>query len=553
MLLRLGLVTLFLSGTLLINTAALSELNEPRGRAALGLIVSTYALTIGYAVWLRRRGISHRFVYLQLALDVVISATLIAATGELRSSIFLFTLFLPIIAAAVVLGRAASLTLASAVAVAMLGLGLITIGILPNPIVPNMQPTKLTAAFAQTVLFEATVNIVTAYVLAWVSGQLSRQLGQAHQELERQQVDLRELKALHENILASLNSGLMTTDLSGHIVYFNEAASQITGCTSAQILGQHAQTILTDLAHALTPQARAIDQEARFEGLYEHPSGESIPLGFSRAALRDSSGVHIGWIVIFQDLTQIKALEQQAKRSERLAAIGQLSAAIAHEIRNPLASISGSVEMLQLLGAPGEDEAMLMGIVMREVERLNALISQFLDYSRPRPLQLQAVSLGPLIDEVLTLFAHRPEAPPVRRELDPDARDVLASVDVEAIRQVLWNLLNNAAEAMRDYGQQNPDDARQPELLISLQGQAQTLRLSVEDSGPGVPEAVQPHIFEPFFTTKRQGTGLGLATIYRLIEDHQGQIALTVAEQLGGARFEVTLPRAPSTTQEHDA
>ena len=551
MLLRVGLVTVFLSGALWMDLNVLVDWSSPRVLALVGLIVGTYALTILYGVLLTRLRALRALSVAQVVMDLIITAILIMATGGLRASVFLFTLFLPIVAAAIMLGRAAALASATATASIIGLLAAMSIGYVRSPFSEQSFVIQ-SEAFVRTTLFEGSIHVATAYLLAWISGQLAKQLGDIKTELAQQQVDLRELRALNANILQSLNSGLLTITQQQIIIYFNQAAEQITGHRADAVFGKPLSEVFPEIAAQLpSPRHTLGGQERRFESLYARPDGASIFLGFSISALRDAQQQHSGQIVIFQDLTHIKRLEQQARRSEHLAAIGQLSAAIAHEIRNPLASISGSVEMLQLLGEPGEDERLLMEIIVREVSRLNTLITQFLEYSRPRTLSYEAASPAALVEEVLSLFRHQAQHVILRAEISPQTREARFMLDHEALRQVLWNLLNNAVEAMTQAS------SPQPTLSVTLsveddQSMEPWLALGVEDAGPGIPEALRTRIFEPFFTTKAQGTGLGLATIYRLIEEHGGRCTLEPAQALGGARFVVRLPAHRAMTASPD-
>ena len=257
-------------------------------------------------------------------------------------------------------------------------------------------------------------------------------------------------------------------------------------------------------------------------------------------------------MVIFQDVTDVVEMEQDLRRSERLAAIGQLSASIAHEIRNPLAAISGSIQILQKdirRLDPGDQACKLMDIVLRETDRLNHLITDFLHYARPGPLNPQPVVVGAAVDEVLELFeSARPPGVAVHTDLEPGA-GVLA--DPSKLRQVLWNLILNASEAMPEGGrlevaartgtpQEGPAERRN---ATQEDGKADWTEIVVGDEGVGIaPEALE-QIFEPFFTTKRGGSGLGLAAVHRIIEDHGGSVRLE--STLGrGTRVKLRLPRA---------
>ncbi|MEM1349918.1 MAG: ATP-binding protein, partial [Myxococcota bacterium] len=242
--------------------------------------------------------------------------------------------------------------------------------------------------------------------------------------------------------------------------------------------------------------------------------------------------------------------------------------------------ISGSVEMLQEMRAEGEDERMLMNIVTREVRRLDTLISQFLEYSRPRELHLNATHLSALLEELLRLFRAGTEGVIVTLDLDDALRTSRLKLDAEAMRQIIWNLLNNAAEAMHQDAslESLPDTALLepserisgsfPRAALLSHGNypridiraakverdgLSLLQLDVEDNGPGISEEAAERIFEPFFTTKDQGTGLGLATIFRLVEQHGGSIRVSAPQRLRGARFTVELPYVRAREQEHVA
>jgi two-component system sensor histidine kinase PilS (NtrC family) len=570
MLFRIALVTLFLGGAIFTNAQVVSDLSNPRNSLHLGLIISTYALTIVYAVVIQRFKDLTYLPHVQLVLDLLLSGTLVMTTGGLRTSVFLFTLYLPIIAGAFLISQRWAIGAAGVVSSFLFYLALVSLGVLPGP---NAPVTDVLVNNARTIVTEAMVNITFAFLLAWSSGQLARQLGEAKTEIERRQGDLRELRALNENILASLNSGLMTLDLEMNIIFFNAAAEYITGRRSDEVFGAPLENLFPDLASKVQrgKSGEMPNFAPRLEGTYTHPDGELLYLGFSVSALRNAAGDLTGQIIIFQDLSQIKALEEQAKLSERMAAIGHLSAAIAHEIRNPLASISGSVEMLQALATLSEDEGALMGIILREVERLNELISQFLEYSRPRKLTPTPIDIEELVCESLQLFRHSHMDILVALEIDDALEGAEIHLDREAMSQVIWNLLNNAADAMVERHASTESSDRLPNIPLQLpmstpiqspsevedvdpalpridvtlsrgEKNKDALVIAVEDNGPGIPPEIADRLFEPFFTTKEKGTGLGLATIFRLIEDHGGHISLMPPQRLKGARFIIELP-----------
>jgi two-component system sensor histidine kinase PilS (NtrC family) len=259
-------------------------------------------------------------------------------------------------------------------------------------------------------------------------------------------------------------------------------------------------------------------------------------LGFSRFPLTGHGGKPMGRAVIFQDLTELRAMEAAVKRSERLADLGRVAAGLAHELRNPLASMAGSVELLSASQGLRQEDQRLMAIVTKEAARLEQLVARFLDYSRPAPPRLVEVDAAQLATEVAEVFVRDPAASrlTLRRELQP----LTLRCDPDQLRQILWNLLANAAQAIQSVG--GVGTIR----LACAPEPGGWGRLEVEDDGPGIDPADQAKLFTPFFTTKAGGTGLGLATIHRIVEAHGGAVTAAPAGARG-ARFTVRLRSAP--------
>ena len=537
MLVRIVLVTAFLGSAVAVDINTFAALSEPRNVTLIALIVVTYLATIGYGVALAKQISPRRLAYLQLLGDLAITTILTLVTGGF-DSLFLFFFHLTIINAAIVSGYRAALLVAGLTAVCMTYFAAITLGWLPHPVLD----TELAAVPTSSVLYEVLVNSFAGVLIALLAGRLAKRLGRATVQLRRQQTDIADLQALNENILSSISSGLLTVDRDGVIIFFNRAAAEITGLDADEVLGRPLERLFPGLAEA-SARHDVGDSPPRLESTFQRPDGTELFLGFSISPLQNSAEEITGRIIIFQDLSEIKELQERMQRSERMAAIGELSAAIAHEIRNPLASISGSVEMLDTEDDLSEDNRMLMEIIVREVDRLDHLIGDFLQYSQPRALETEHHELIPIIEEILQLFGAQSGEQQVEAQIRhrPPSSPVV-DIDAESFRQILWNLLNNAVDALDDVQRE------QPEIIVDVEliGDDQ-LVVAVEDDGSGLNEEIEERIFDPFFTTKEEGSGLGLATTYRLLEQQQGAIETAEPTTLGGARFKITLPVVEST------
>lgn len=514
MLFRVVLVTFFLGGALLLDVGVLADFSSARNAMIVGLIVGTYALTILYGLLLRGGVALYELVAMQLTLDVITIGTLVDVYGGIDSP-FLFLFLFTVISAALTLNRRAAMYTALAVTGMLLVLAAQRIGLFAD------EPAS--GLVWKNALFRVALNGSASLIVALLAGYLTELLGQATTQLEEQAESLRELRVLNDNILESLASGLLTVDESDTIIFFNRAAEQITHLKGTDVLGRPLQEVLPAIAEVLSGSP-----SPRRESELVRDDGSAVFLGLSTSPLVGPVAGAGGRIVIFQDLSDIKDLEAQVRRSERLAAVGRLSAAIAHEIRNPLASISGSVEMLSTDSALPEDDVKLLQIILREVDRLNTLVSDFLEYSRPRSLKLLPQSAASTVATVLGLFRPNGEV-----EVEADIADDLPLVDLdgEAFEQVLWNLLNNANEAVLE-----ADPAR---IRVAVERNGDGVSVIVEDNGAGIGAADLDRVFQPFFTTKTQGTGLGLATIFRIVEAHNARVIASSGGTLGGARFEV--------------
>jgi two-component system sensor histidine kinase PilS (NtrC family) len=406
---------------------------------------------------------------------------------------------------------------------------------------------------SQTVGVLVTSWLVHASALiaaAGLSGFLARELVRAGMALAERTEDLAHLRTLHQRTVESLKSGLLTTDLDGLVTSFNQEAQRITGLTRTQALGRDLEEVLPGV-RALRAGASGTEPGARARMSYAGPGGTTLHLGVGAYVLRGASGAAGGEVVIFQDVTEVVAMERELRRSERLAAIGELSASIAHEIRNPLAAISGSIQVMQAKGeAPNAESGRLMEIVVREVDRLDRLIGDFLQFARPGEPQIEWVSVADAVREVLEMFeASRPAPVAIECDLHPGLG---VHADPGQLRQVLWNLLLNAAQAMPNGGvvriTSRPGGGRSPQDEVSggrMDEQKPVwAELTVMDQGAGIPADVVDRVFDPFFTTKPGGTGLGLAIVHRVIAEHRGIVRVERGAAGFATAIRLSLPRA---------
>ena len=462
----------------------------------------------------------------QYLTDIAIITGVVHVTGGV-DSLFTFLYALTILNAAAVLFRRGALVTAASSVIAYGALVDLTYYGVLKPFAKDLLGGDVTSYEALYRVGVHTLAFIATGVLASYLAELYRRKSQ---ELAATSIDLRVQKALTKNIVENISSGLLTVDRGGRITSFNRMAAEITGKKAGDVLGRP----IVDLFPGVAERLRRASGESR---RYEEPFGASAEpqvLGFSYSPLRDDSGREIGTIVIFQDLTELRAMEARLKREERLAAVGRLAAGIAHEIRNPLASISWSIEMLRGT-TPSTEDARLMEIILRETDRLDSLITEFLNYVKPVRNSAGAADVLSVVRETIDGL----KATDVARDVEfvvGSTEVPLVAADHDPLKQIAWNLLLNAAQAMEGKGRIDISAS------VSRLGQTgDVVLLEVRDTGPGIPPDALGRVFEPFFTTRDQGTGLGLAIVHKLVEAHHGHIE--VESQPGkGATFRVVLP-----------
>lgn len=467
-----------------------------------------------------------RFMWFICLLDTALITAVVAATGSARS-IFTFLYVLCVIAACVLLSRTRGLVIAALSSVLYAG---IVVARTALPLIQSFDPPQETTALELVTMF---LNAATLLVVAIVAGGLGERYRSTRQELETRQKDLRDLQAFKDLVFQSVGTGLIALDREHRITAFNRAAEEITGVAASQAIGRLWSALIgNDIA--LEPVETLIDNNrrasTRHEGALRRPDGTTVPVRMTFSALRSGEGERLGLISACEDLSTIREMESRMRQADRLATVGRMAANIAHEIRNPLASLTGAIEVLTSPLTADDARDRLSQIVARESARLNHIIKNFLEYARPAPLSIAIFDVAAAAEEILLLLEHRasPDSLKVIRDF---ASPIPWPVDAQQFRQILWNLCLNAVEAMPDGG----------ELRVSAAVHGQALEVSVSDTGDGIGAGDLSHVFEPFFSTKPEGTGLGLALVHRIIQDHGGEIDVRSTPGLG-TTFTLTLP-----------
>ena len=467
-----------------------------------------------------------RLAWFICLLDSTLITAVVAATGGARS-IFAFLYVLSVTAACVMLSRTRGLAIAALSSVLYTG---IVIARTVLPLTMFLDAPQETTALEMVTMF---LNAATLLVVAIVAGGLGERYRATSHELETRQKDLRDLQAFKDLIFQSVGTGLIALDRAHRITAFNRAAEEITGVTAAQAIGNNwpaligAAVPLTSIEATIDGNPRA---SMRHETALRRPDGSTVPVRMTFSALRSGEGERLGLISACEDLSAIRAMESRMRQADRLATLGRMSANIAHEIRNPLASLTGAIEVLTSPHTAEDARERLSQIVARESERLNHIIKNFLEYARPAPLSITTFDVAAAAEEVLLLLEHRaaPGSLKVIREFESS---VMWPVDAQQFRQILWNLCLNAVEAMPEGG----------ELRVAAAVRGDMLEVTISDTGEGIAAGDISHVFEPFFSTKSEGTGLGLALVHRVVQEHGGEIDVRSAPGLG-TTFTLTLP-----------
>jgi two-component system sensor histidine kinase PilS (NtrC family) len=503
-----------------------------------------FIFTIFGALSLERVRSLVRFALLQILFDLGAVTVLVYMTGGIESS-FSFLYMLVIISSAVLLYRQGSLWTSSACALIYgLLLDLQFFGwITPLQLVAGATQERDSGAYFFTIL----MNVAGFFLVGFLAGYLAEEVRNYSQRITEHEKDLNKLLTLHTSIVQSMSSGMLTLDLSGHIIFSNNAAQEILGVKSDEIAGRSVTELFRTIDISQLPHSDGDwrpRSASRMETDYSHPSGIQITLGYSASILQNENREAFGWTIIFTDLTKLKAIEEHIQRMERLVLAGRFAAEIAHEIKNPLAAMSGAMQMLNSETGQSELNRKLIGIVQREIERINALVTEFLWMTKgsPKSTQVENVSVCSVIEEIIALLRTKKQVSAAHTIRTSFRSRPTIEIDPNHLNRVFWNLLVNALEAMPEGGelsitvdfQQPPDDPDRP------------VRIAIGDTGCGIADGAFKNIFDPFFTTKPNGTGLGLSIVYQLVEKAGGGIEVNRPQSGTGTIFSLFFPASSS-------
>jgi len=510
--------------SVLLGSAVLIQIKSPGALpidSLVPLIGLTFALTVVYSLTIRQAEKYQWVVDLQLLIDALIVSAIVHLTGGINS--YFSSLYaLPIIAASAIrswrggmmVGTASSILYAAVVALQYQAPdGANVLGGLPS---------------GREALYRGGLNVFGFFAVAGLTGYLAEGLQRADAQLQRASSDLADMQAFSRHVVDSLQSGLLTTDLDGIVATFNRAAEAITGIPAARAFGCRAVDVLQlpQSLESLFGPAETRPKQTRLEYGYRRSDGLEIELGLSTAPLMTPRG-ETGFILTFQDVTESRKLEREARVQQRLAAVGEMAAGIAHEIRNPLASMSGSIQILRQELPLTDEQGQLMDIVLRESERLNETIRSFLAYARPQRQAMTHMDVRQVITDTATLLQNSSERSETHRiAVNAPREAVWFQADEGQIRQIVWNLATNGLRAMPQGGcltlSVAPPTDDEPQVVIS-----------VADEGVGIAPEALDGIFQPFRGGFSRGTGLGLSIVHRIVSDYAGEVRVTSTKGTG--------------------
>lgn len=533
---RLGAILLLLAAGFAIDRLIpVSQLT-----AQLGLVAAvTFALTLFYALMLRFSNSYRAQSYIQMFGDILLVSGLVYLTGTTASpltALYLIVIFMT----SCLVSRRGTFILTGLASTSYLLLVYLTYQ--NDPFVLNGHHALQSAIGFYLFAF---------FAVAFLGSQFNERLSRTDETLAQAHRNLSDLRAFSERVIDSISSGLVTTDLDYRIISFNRAAEEITGYRESQVVNAHLSVLFPAIAEQLQSGMASLKSGqglSRLQIECDTADARQIQLGLSISPLTTVEGEITGYVLPFQDLTDVMQLEREVRRHDRLAALGRAAAAIAHEIRNPLASMRGAVQVLGSEAGLSEEQAQLMNIVLRESDRIDRIISDFLMYARPRQPELESVNLNEILEETLALLRYSSEIDSERHQLIgipcPDA--ALVNADPGQLRQVFWNLARNAIKAMPEGGTFTIEIARSSDHS--------QIAIVISDTGIGMTEEQAERVFEPFSSYSAGGTGLGMSIVYHIVNEHRGKIEIQSKVGAGttvSIRFAALTAAVPEQIAQH--
>lgn len=535
MFLRVTLVSLLLGVAIIIQVRETKTFFGEIVNAHYSLIAAVYLLTFLYVIAFRYVRNLTRFAYVQILLDTILITAIIHTTGGIESMFSLLYL-LSIISGSIILYRRGGLMVAS-FSIILYGalLDLNYYGLINSMGSYSLYPQDYQS---DEVFYRILVNGAAFYVVSFLTSFLSEQSLRSETALKAKQKDMADLEMLNENIIQSISSGLVAVDEYRKIIVFNKGAEGLFDVESTDAIRRDVYEVIP----FIQPYLEEKNPNKFNQIVYQGGDRKQIDLLLNISSLTDQDGNKKGEVLFFQDMTRMREMEREVKRMEDLAMLGELSAAIAHEIRNPLASISGSIQVLDD-SLSREDSLInerLMDIISREIDRLNHMVSDFLQFARPQSKEVEKFDLNQLIGETLYIFQNS-QSWSSNLEVEKKFSGPLEmGSDPQQLKQVIWNIFLNASEAMPKGGVIRVSTEK-ANGFDGSGGSTESVKIKVEDNGPGINPKIIKDIFKPFSTTKKGGSGLGLAIVRRIVDGLGGEVS---GQNLtgGGAAITIVLP-----------
>lgn len=524
------------------------------------VLCAAYFLALASAVFMRMGMSLLPVAWFQVLGDLCVIGGIIFTTGGVESPLSFLFLFI-IVASSVMLPQAACYLTASGASIIY---GLLVDLEYFNVIQPIYFFPKSTVSYQGAYLFYTiAINIASFFSVAFLSSILNNRLRLIKDELQNKDIDYKKLQDFHQNVVQNMVNGLMTTNLEGRVTSVNIACESITGFPLSESIGKYCYQVLPmdELSRLFTYKGDGISMPYHMEGECARKDGETILISLKISHLLSSEADPKknleqqveGYICVFEDRTEIHNMGEKMKQSEQLAAVGKFSAGLAHEIRNPLASLSGSIQVLKETLVTDEDQQQLMNIVLKETERVNNIVTDFLSYAQPRKSNPTVIDLTQLLDDIITLMKNSNEYDPsINIQLEAPPEHIIIQSEEAQIKQMIWNLCINGIQAMDKSGNltmtvKKVEGYKHKEFQTDRRG----VVIIVEDQGRGIPLDELETIFNPFFTTREEGVGLGLPTVKQIVERFAGYIGVE-SEPRRGTCFEVFLPQERSLLSPRD-